>query len=199
MKESLRCEGWITKSFTHWVSTHTHTHTHTVWSWYCGLVLLVLCVFSSRLSCLCLSLSFMFRASGSSSVPAVMFTAKWEVAHGLSSYLFVWKSRLQIIVLLHLFWQWNHNLWGVDWASYVELSCLYLLFWFLILSVLCVYMKWHPQTHTQETDLLLWCITVADILSHSSTTFQETTSQKWHLSLPRTCAPDTYMVWLCHI
>ncbi len=41
----------------------------------------------------------------------------------------------------------------------------------------------HAHTHTQETDLLLWCITVANILSRSSGTFQETTSQKYHLSL----------------
>lgn len=48
----------------------------------------------------------------------------------------------------------------------------------------CMDMRAH--THTQETDLLLWCITVANILSRSSGTFQETTSQKYHLSLTHT-------------
>lgn len=43
----------------------------------------------------------------------------------------------------------------------------------------------HTRAHTQETDLL-WCITVANILSRSSGTFQETTSQKCHLSLSHT-------------
>lgn len=84
-------------------------------------------------------------------------------------------------------------------------------FWFLpdflCWQRLCVirnYTHGHTHIHTQETDLLLWCTTVANFLSRSSGTFQETTSQKCHLSLRHTLVhrsplPDRHMIRLINI